>query len=78
MEAMGIKLNDLYLFDIYKPPGTNLDQNFFNQLTGYRKFSICGDFNSHHGLWGSPTSNAAGRFLFSFIENNDFVVLNIL
>ena len=34
------------------------------------------DFNSHHSLWGSPTSNAAGRFLFSFTENHDFVVFN--
>jgi len=62
MEAMGIKLNDLYLFNIYNPLGTNLDQQFFNQLAGYRKFIVCGDFNSHHGLWGSPTSNAARRF----------------
>jgi len=78
MEAMGISLNDLYLFNIWtwiNPPGTNLDQQFFNQLTGNRKFVICGDFNSHHSMWGSLTSNAAGRFLF-FIENHDFVVLN--
>jgi len=28
MEAMDIKLIDLYLFNIYIPPGTNLDQRF--------------------------------------------------
>jgi len=28
LEAMDIKLNDLYLFNIYNPPGTNLDQQF--------------------------------------------------
>ena len=76
MEAMGIKLNDLHLFNIYNPPGTNLDQQFFNQLTGCRIFIIGGDFNSRHSLLGSPTSNAAERYLFFFIENNDFVVLN--
>jgi len=42
MEAMGIKLNDLYFFNIYNPPGTNLDQQFFKPI---------GRIQENHHMW---------------------------
>ena len=76
MEVMGIKLNDLYLFNMCGPPGSALDPQFFHRLAGFRRFILCGDFNGRHGLWGGPTSSAAGGFLFAFVENHDLIVLN--
>jgi len=48
-------------------------------------FSVCfqqhcsllsGDFNSHHGKWGSNLSNRNGRNLVGVIERFDYVILN--
>ena len=35
-----------------------------------------GDFNAHHGMWGSFSSNHNGRAILSVIDTHDLVVLN--
>jgi len=45
-------------------------------MAWHRKVIICGDFNSHHGMWGSLSMDANGRTSVSFLESNDYVVLN--
>lgn len=37
---------------------------------------ICGDFNSHHEMWGSRKTDLAGTIIESFIDDADLVVLN--
>ena len=47
-----------------------------NQMVRHRKVVICVGFNSHHGMWGSLLMDANERTLVSFIDSNDYVVLN--
>jgi len=37
---------------------------------------LCGDFNAHHGMWGSSQNNTNGRVLVSLLDNHDHVTLN--
>jgi len=46
-----------------------------NQMLWHRKV-ICGDFNSHHSMWGSLSMDAKRRTLVSFIESNDYFILS--
>jgi len=36
----------------------------------------CGDFNVHHGIWGSKCTKGNGRAVVDVIDKHDFVVLN--
>ena len=44
----------------------------------FRNVVLCGDFNAHHGVWGSLSASHNGRLLLSVLETHDFVVLNTL
>jgi len=37
---------------------------------------LCGDFNAHHGMWGSVYTNFSGRSLVEAHHVHDLVVLN--
>jgi len=76
METMGIKIDDVHIVNVYNPPNNDLDTTVLNQMVRQRKIIICGDFKSHHGMWGSLSMDAIGRTLVSFIESNENVVLN--
>ena len=59
-------------FLMYTIPQTiTLIRQFWIKWSGTRKVIICGDFNSHHGMWGSLSMDANGRTLVSFTESND-------
>lgn len=83
LETCGINvhLNDtiISVVSIYRPPNVKVSQNdwnsLFSQLSNY--CIIGGDFNAHHGLWGSSIENQAGKILCDAIGNtNNLTVLN--
>ena len=69
----------LTILSVYLPPNCNLSVRHLNSvLSGLSCSSIivCGDFNAHHINWGCSDTNARGRKVLEFIENEDFVLLN--
>lgn len=66
------------IVSVYKPPNilaTNADwENLFSQFNGNTIF--CGDFNSHHGVWGSKNENSQGKCLMEAIDSLDLITLN--
>ena len=66
------------LVSLYKPPhvvATRNDwENIFNQLND--RVLVCGDFNSHHRVWGSGYESSQGEILNDTLENTDLIILN--
>jgi len=58
LEISGIKISAVSIFTIYNPPSNNFTIETFDFLSGLRNVVLCGDFNSHHGKWGSHLSNS--------------------
>ena len=78
VQFLGIQINDLVLFNVYNPPTNKLLTSALNSVVcGHPKLLLLGDFNAHHPMWGSATSNWNGRTISSIVEQHDFVVLNI-
>jgi len=48
----------------------------FDFLSKVAKVILCGDFNAHHGMWGSVYSNCSGRCLMEALDVHDLVILN--
>lgn len=76
VELTNIKIK---LVSVYNPPEANISceawQNFF-VFYGQSDVIFGGDFNGHHGLWGSPANNSKGTKLADAIEETNLVVLN--
>jgi len=45
-------------------------------LSNFAKVIICGDFNVHHGMWGSEYTNWSGSTLVEALDVHNLVVLN--
>jgi len=76
LEISGIKTSAVSIFNIYNPPSNNFTIETFDFLSGLKTVVLCGDFNSHHGMWGSQLSNSNGRNLVGVVEKHDYVILN--
>jgi len=85
IEALAIKLvidknRPLILVNIYST-GCHLEtlNGLFNELRtvkGPYDVMFTGDFNAHHPAWGSKNSDAEGRAVIEWLDEQDFVLLN--
>nr|CAI5827345.1 unnamed protein product [Callosobruchus analis] len=68
----------LSLLSVYVPPATNIfPNNWARLLTLLNQHAIIGgDFNAHHGLWGSYKQNHNGVSLVEALNSADLVLLN--
>ena len=57
IEIMGIKVSNAAIFSVYNPPSNSLDKTCLSFITQFPIVIICGDFNAHHKMWDSGTSN---------------------
>lgn len=65
-----IKVYDLFICNLYKPPNIQWPDNF---PVIYDHPSIyLGDFNCHHNLWGYEQNDNNGISLCKWMENNNF------
>ena len=76
LEISGIKTSAVSIFNIYNPSSNNFTIKTFDFLSGLKNVVLCGDFNSHYGMWGNQLSNSNGRNLMGLVEKHDYVVLN--
>jgi len=74
LEISGIKTTAVSIFNIYNPPRNNFAMATFDFLSDLKNVVLCGDFNSHHGMWGSQLSNTNGRNLVGLVEKHDYVL----
>jgi|UniRef100_A0A2S2Q1K5 hypothetical protein len=68
----------LYICDIYLPDGTNLLLNDLNDIIKqlFKPFLFLGDFNSRNQIWGSNPTDARGRTMEIFLENDQIILLS--
>ena len=79
LETLGIKINDISIFNVYLPPVTSCSQGYnpdFSALLNMKDSIIIGDFNAHDALWFSSLSDARGNALAELIGDSAFGVLN--
>ncbi|OOZ40505.1 reverse transcriptase domain-containing protein [Solemya elarraichensis gill symbiont] len=68
---------DLIILNTYIPePQIQLDDVSAFLREHQSQFFICGDFNSHHSLWGSSHTDTKGKKLLEFSEEHNLVLLN--
>ena len=77
--AVGISLNKtITLCSVYLPPSSSTEikklDHLIDQLS--KPFTLMGDFNSHHTLWGCLDTNDKGRIIEDFVTKQDLVLLN--
>ena len=75
LEMLGVTVHGFSVLSIYNPPSNILVSTTF-ALSNFASVILCGDFNSHHGMWGSKCTNSNGRAMVDVIDKHDFVVLN--
>ena len=80
-ELCGAKVlinNKWYFFlSIYRPPTISISSTeWINIFSSHSNLIIGGDFNAHHGLWGSDFSNKEGAKLANAIDSTNLIVLN--
>jgi len=75
LEVLGIAVHG-FSFLTFTNPSDPLTPAFFDFLSKVAKVILCGDFNAHHGMWGSVYTNCSGRSLVEALDVHDFVVLN--
>jgi len=76
LKNSGVKTSAVSIFNIYNPPSNNFTIETFDILSDLKNDVLCGDFNSHHGMWGSQLSNSNGRNLVGLVEKRIYVILN--
>jgi len=76
LEIMGMKIGHYSIINVYNPPSCFLDINNLEFLSILNRLILCGDFNAHHGMWGSSKNNTNRRVLVSLLDNHDYVILN--
>uniref|UniRef100_H2ZY42 Endonuclease/exonuclease/phosphatase domain-containing protein n=1 Tax=Latimeria chalumnae TaxID=7897 RepID=H2ZY42_LATCH len=72
-EFQAIKLKDLTLINIYKPPSANWPLPVLPTLSGPSIY--CGDFNSHHSHWGYPDDDVDGVRLEEWVSTVNLQLL---
>ena len=70
LEISGIKTTAVSIFNIYNPHSNNFTIETFDFLSGLKNVVLCGDFNSHPGMWGGQLSNSNGRNLVGLVEKH--------
>jgi len=75
LKVLGIAVHGFSIFNIYNPLQP-LDLHHLWFLSNFAKVILCGDFNAHHGMWGSEYTNCSGRSLVEALDVHDLVVLN--
>ncbi|XP_059223474.1 uncharacterized protein LOC131997121 [Stomoxys calcitrans] len=64
----------------YIPPSATFNKNDLSHMLSLVNsddhYIICGDFNSHHQIWGNRNIDDKGSMMVEFIEDNDIVLLN--
>ncbi|EFX77420.1 hypothetical protein DAPPUDRAFT_106000 [Daphnia pulex] len=83
LEAVAVEVftdeKSISICNIYHSSQENDVQVFENILRDLPPDStpfLCGDFNSHHEMWGGKKNDHKGLSLVSFIEENGLVALN--
>jgi ribonuclease HI len=80
VESLGIKIvvdkSALLIYNIYNPPGVNIDVDKYKPFFANKNAFITGDLNAKNSLWGSPAPNKSGESLEQLLNENDFIVLN--
>jgi len=76
LEVLGVSIHGFSIFNVYKPPSNSLHSTTFDFLSTFTKVILCGDFNAHHGMWGSKCTNGNGKAMVDVVDKHDFVVLN--
>ena len=76
--AAELRLKDftVKIFNVYIPPGKNLNKSLMDQFSVKYKTVIVGDLNAKSKMWGSDTSDERGRVLEEFLEQSSAVVIN--
>jgi len=73
-EVLGIAVHGFSIFN-FTTPLQPLDLHL-DFLPNFAKVILCGDFNTHHGMWGSEYTNCSGRSLIEALDMHDLVVRN--
>nr|CAI5862750.1 unnamed protein product [Callosobruchus analis] len=83
IEVCGINaLMDSYkisVISLYRPPNIRATSQDYINIFRHAKYDciVGGDFNAHHGLWGSPITSTAGNILADALDSfQDYVVVN--
>jgi len=53
LEVLGVSIHGFSIFNVYNHPSNILHSTTFDFLSTFAKVIQCGDFNAHHGMWGS-------------------------
>lgn len=72
-EAIGIKIADLSIINMYVPYG--FDKNRLLDICSGNTV-ICGDFDAHHTSWGSHKVDNKGVKITQVLEDSGFILLN--
>ena len=67
---------NLTITSMYIRPQTPINTANLSKIKLNKNHIILGDLNGKHTLWGSPTNDARGNTLSSFIEDNNLICLN--
>lgn len=78
LESLTVKVKHKYEINIVNIycPDNNIDLEEFKQLMSIPNAFICGDFNGHNTLWGSPCNDKWGKDIEKIVNENNLVVLN--
>src|ERR1700744_1819987 len=69
-----IKVNDITIVNVYKPPSAEFDQNVLPRIDN--PSIVLGDFNSHHTLWGYDDIDQDGTNLINWMTREDYSLLH--
>lgn len=72
--SVGIKINDVTIVNVYKPPSAEFQQNVLPRFEN--PSIVLGDFNSHHTLWGYDDIDQDGTNLVDWMTREDYVLLH--
>lgn len=63
---------------IYLPGSENISENALNNIVNQFNlpYIILGDFNAHNSIWGSGRTDARGKVVNKFIDDNELNILN--
>ena len=76
-KVIGIKVKGINIINIYNKPSDTLSNSLLKLILSLDNVVICGDLNAHHPTWGSAVANSSGKNLNPFLENVDYVLLNL-
>ncbi|XP_011858615.1 PREDICTED: uncharacterized protein LOC105556151, partial [Vollenhovia emeryi] len=81
---VGVRVNEIGVISVYISPNRPINDFlvFTDRLcdaigSAGCPVVVCGDFNSHSVLWGSPTTNRRGEILGSLADQFDLVLCNV-